>query len=85
MTFFRELHNYSLCFAALHAVSSSAPLGQKRGIALPITKMDPGTDRIVTDSTRRGVMRAIVPSAWAFPESYAKWHFVTTRITARYE
>ncbi|WP_081057619.1 hypothetical protein [Burkholderia diffusa] len=38
MTFFRELHNYSLCFAALHAVSSSAPLGQKRGTALPITK-----------------------------------------------
>lgn len=38
MTFFRELHNYSLCFAALHAVSSSTPLGQKRGTALPITK-----------------------------------------------
>lgn len=24
-------------------------------------------------------------SAWGYPESYAKWHFIIKRITTRYE
>ena len=45
---------------------------------------DVGAGRFPGTAARR-VTRDVSSSAWGYPESYAKWHFIVNRITTRYE